>query len=57
LAIATAIESKIKSGGWAFLLTFIGVLLMFSIFGGVVPLWFVLVLIALVIGGIVFLKR
>jgi parallel beta-helix repeat protein len=57
LALATAIESKIHSGGWAFLLTFIGVLLMFSIFGGVVPLWFVLVLIAIVIGGIVFLKR
>jgi parallel beta-helix repeat protein len=57
LALATAIESKINSGGWVFLLTFIGVLLMFSIFSGTIPLWFVLVLIALVIGGIVFLKR
>jgi hypothetical protein len=57
LALATAIESKIKSGGWAFLLTFIGVLIMFAIFSGTIPLWFVLVLIALVIGGIVFLKR
>jgi parallel beta-helix repeat protein len=57
LAIAASIEKKVNSGGKAFLLTFLGVLGVFSIFSGIVPLWLILVLIVLVIGGIVYFRR
>jgi hypothetical protein len=57
LAIAASIEKKVNSGGKAFLLTFLGVLVMFSIFSGIVPFWLILVLIVLVIGGIVYFRR
>jgi hypothetical protein len=57
LALATAIESKIHSGGWAFLITFVGSIIMFAMFGGTVPIWFVIVLIAIIVGGIFLLKR
>jgi parallel beta-helix repeat protein len=57
LALAASIEKKVNSGGIAFVLTFLGVLIMFSIFSGVVPLWFVLVLIAIIIGGAVYFSR
>jgi hypothetical protein len=54
LALAASIEKKVNSGGIAFILTFLGVLIMFSIFSGVVPLWFVLVLMALIVGGAIY---
>jgi len=57
LALAASIEKKVNSGGKAFILTFLGVLVMFSVFGGIVPLWLVLVLIVIVIGGIVYFRR
>jgi len=57
LALASAIEKKANSGGKAFLLTFFGILVMFSVFSGIVPLWFVLVLIVIVIGGVVYFRR
>ena len=57
LAVAAQIERFLSSGGIAFVITFLGILLLFSIFGGVVPWWVFLVLTALIIGGIIFFKR
>jgi hypothetical protein len=57
LALAASIEKKTNSGGITFILTFLGVLIMFSIFSGIVPLWLVLVLIALILGGAAYFTR
>ena len=57
LAVAAQIERFLSSGGIAFVITFLGILLLFSIFSGVVSWWIFLVLAALIIGGIIFFKK
>jgi len=57
LAVATYVEGFLASGGIAFVMTFLGILLLFAIFSGAVAWWIVLVLTALIIGGIIFFKR
>jgi len=57
LAVAAQIERFLASGGIAFVITFLGILLLFAIFSGAVAWWIVLVLAVLIIGGILFFKR
>jgi hypothetical protein len=57
LAVAVKVESMVKSNGYAFLLTFFGLILLFTIFSGYIPLWFFILILIITIGGFILLGR
>ncbi len=57
LAVAVKVESMVKSNGYAFLLTFFGLILLFTIFSGYIPVWFFILILIITIGGFILLGR
>jgi hypothetical protein len=56
LAVAAKVESLLKAGGYAFVLTFLGIFFAFALFSGIIPWWLLLLLFVLIIGGILYFK-
>ena len=56
LAVAAKLESMVKAGGYAFVLTFLGIIFAFAVFSGIVPWWVFVILFVLIVGGIMYFK-
>ena len=56
LAVAAKVESMVKAGGYAFVLTFLGIIFAFAVFSGIVPWWVFVILFVLIVGGIMYFK-
>jgi len=57
LAIAAKVESVLKAGGYAFVLSFLGIIFAYAVFSGIVPWWVFVILFVLIVGGIMYFKR
>ena len=57
LAVSAKIESMLRAGGYAFIITFLGILIAYTLFGGIVEWWLLLVIGIIIIGGVIFFKR
>jgi hypothetical protein len=56
LAVAAKVESALKAGGYAFVLSFLGIIFAYALFSGIVPWWLLILLFVLIIGGILYFK-
>jgi|GEM_PF-1535394 len=57
LAVAAKIESMLRANGYAFIITFLGIIITYALFGGIINWWVILILIVLIIGGVMFFRK
>jgi len=56
LAVAAKVESALKAGGYAFVLSFLGIIFAYALFSGIIPWWLLVLLFVLIIGGMLYFK-
>jgi len=47
----------LRANGYAFIITFLGIIITYALFGGIINWWVILILIVLIIGGVMFFRK